>query len=292
MSWRELRTSALLGSERREPALPAWTYALAVTGDSSDVEPDVAADERTLMTVAIAAAERRAGLVLRPTRHRIEPAPNAAESFAPEPATQLLDVLLSGGAVAAAEADDLLAMWLDTCRQQGMVLAHRQLVSVISRASARSGLRDHVTPVVGARGRWLAAQRSDWEWCLDAGPVDSTESESLDDEGFLSLTATNRTSTFALERARDPEAAVHRLERVWKRLDAPSRNELVIVLRTGLGDYDADLLESALDDRSKRVKSAAASVLDGLPTSARAARFPPCSKAASQPVPASDPRSR
>src|SRR5918995_336237 len=77
---------------------------------------------------------------------------------------------------------------------------------------------------------------------------------------------------FERVRRREPARAREWLADVWHQEKAEARREMVARLRAGLSGDDESFLESALDDRSKGVRTTAASLLSRLPASAYVGR--------------------
>jgi hypothetical protein len=74
-------------------------------------------------------------------------------------------------------------------------------------------------------------------------------------------------------RGTNPSQARAWLSTVWKREKAELRHDLLESLATNLSSEDEPFLESALDDRSEKVRTGAASLLARLPQSALAGRM-------------------
>ena len=120
--------------------------------------------------------------------------------------------------------------------------------------------------VLGERGLWLAAQNPNWGWAVATGG--SEDDETVWEEGALG----ERISALCRVRGRDPGLGLVWVEDVWKAEKADARVAMVTVLEIGLSSGDEQFLEKALDDRSVRVREAAALLLARIPGSAYADR--------------------
>ena len=130
-------------------------------------------------------------------------------------------------------------------------------------------------PVLGERGRWLAAQHPDWQAALrklanpDQALDDAAERQRIFDEASLP----DRCAALTRQRHIDPALARQWLAAALPAEKAEPRLALVQTLTHQLSADDEPLLESLLADRSQAVRQAAAGLLARLPTSACAQRL-------------------
>lgn len=127
-------------------------------------------------------------------------------------------------------------------------------------------LRAALLPVLGERGRWLAAQRVEWQYAAGA------PAPAHDVSHWTDGTLEQRRALLAHEREADPAAARERLQRALPELPAKERAELVTALATGLGADDEALLDTVRADRSREVRQAALALLLRLPQAAHPRR--------------------
>ncbi len=254
MSWPELVSAALLGTERREPPALADPALAGLTGGAS-------AEDRLLSAAGSLAVVRRAGRL----------APSAPPLTEPAPA----DVLPACGAAAAYRLvlllDDhraLLPEWLRAVAQRGLRVPAERLPDLLEAATTNQALRGEAEAVLGERGRWLAAQVPRWGW---AAPLPGTDDER--EAVWLTGTRPQRHRLFTVLRRTRPAQARQWLERGLAREEGADRAWFVAALGEGLSPADEPLLESALDDRRQDVRAAAARLLACLPGSAFAQRM-------------------
>lgn len=264
IDWAELRTVALVGTDRR---------ALAPQGPSSALPDDLSAEHQALHLAALLGIAHRAGAPVQPGSPPSAPRTTADQDFAPTAAVQLLELMLSGNAGPGSMSDSLITQWYRRCAENEMVLPHRLLAQVLDGATTTRGLRKTVRPVLGQRGRWLAAQRDRWAWAAgldhDQDPTDGP----VEVDVVLAELAAVRDQRISLLRARDHQAGRELIAEACSRLDAQSRAQVLQLLETDLGPQDEDLIEAALDDRSKAVRSVAINLLERLPHSQRSDRL-------------------
>ncbi|MEU7091191.1 DUF5691 domain-containing protein [Kitasatospora aureofaciens] len=281
--WESLRTSALLGTDRRP--LPATALPLAEAVDPSD--PATA----LLELAALATVRRRAGALPVPAAGPPgPPAPEDPRPEMPEAAARRLAVLLAGrtganggsGGGALANLAELLPQWLTTARFEGLRPPAALIPALLDAARARSELRGDAVALAGPLGRWLASQNPDWRFVLrtaapepDRRPDDPSDHR-LWHEGLFAERVTHLT----LLRRRDPAAGLELLRSTWPTERAEDRLLFLDALQDGLSPADEPFLEAALGDRSKNVRATAAELLSTLPTSALARRMAERARAA------------
>jgi len=253
----------MVGTGRR--AVPP--DALAGVIDPSDVDVD-SPEATVLAAAAVLGSYRRAGWV--PPDWRGDRIPPAADDPRPEcspAATQVLELLLDRNIRIDGGNELLTRQWLMACAKADRRPPAPLLATLLALGAANPAFRDEVAAVAGPRGVWLAARNPRWSW---AAPVDvGTAAEQFAVTG----SRTRRVALLTAVRRHDPAAGLAMVEETWRAEPATGRATLLEALGTGLSDADESFLESALDDRSPAVRSAAAAALDRLPNSRRAKRM-------------------
>ena len=268
--WNDVAAAALVGTGRRPvPAFPAWPVAPRAASD-----PAVA----LLDAVALGAAWRAAGV--RPARAEA-PAPAAPDVLpeAPARARQLLEVVLAQPPGGASLQDVLVRAWLVAAAEHGYRLPHGALTHVLGLATGKPHLRRLVVPVVGERGRWLAALDPALGWVgsesADAFPGRDDPADAALAERWSRMGTDERVAELSRLRGRAhrPDLARTLVASTWSSDPARVRTEVLRALAVGLAPDDEPLLEAALDDRAGGVRDVATELLDRLPGSARAGRM-------------------
>lgn len=271
--WAALQQSALVGAERL--ALPAiFSQGIDRTAPASQQALQAAlllpADSKAvqlLRATAVAAVLERAGWrPATPAAAALAAAlpPPAAESRPAPQGEQLLRLL---GEVLQGHAPELLALALASLDEAGQRLPYALLVDALHQGRQSVELRQWLTPVLGERGRWLAAQNPQWAYAH--GVQETADAEQIWQEGSLE----QRVALLQQQRATDPAGARARLEASLKELGARERAPMVQSLARGLSADDEALLEKLLGDRSKEVRESAASLLARLPQSPHSQRM-------------------
>jgi hypothetical protein len=262
--WTDLSAAALVGTARRQvPPLPG------VLGPGRD---GAAREVALLDAAALGSALRRAGVRTRDPQP-VEAAPDDRRTLPQQRAVQLLELLLHQSPVGATLMPNLVQVWLDAADALGHRAPHHLLPHLLDLASAKDQLRPGVRRVVDERGAWLAAANPTWRWATGDPEPATVGSEPVDAEAWARRSTEVRARQVAQLRGSDPAGARALVESTWTTDSAGDRVTLLSALRTALGPDDEPLLEQALDDRSAKVREVATSLLDGLPTSARAARM-------------------
>lgn len=259
----DVATSALVGSARREPPPTPDVLALDV-GDAS-------AEHRLLASAAVADALTRAGTPLPPAGDVVLAAAPEVRPPTTDRATQLLTLLLTQSPVSRQARDELVVEWLGLAEATGRRVPWHLLPVLLDFAAGRRRVAAALGDQLGERGRWLVGLNEAWSDLLDGADEPTVEVDWI--EAWPTMSSAEAVTAFALGRRADAAAARALLEAQWSTVSAKVRADAVRALGPGLSAADEPLLERALDDRAKSVREAAATMLDRLPGSARAARM-------------------
>ena len=259
MSWDELVASALVGTARRPPVLPAAPAGSGLGDVLAEIDP--ADPEGAVLEAAVAVGlYRQAGW--RPsvdTGPALPVSPPENRPVCSEAAAVRLDAMLGG------RFRLVLAEWLALAADLGRLVPPERLPALLDVATASPGLRMSTVDVTGARGRWLAALNPYWAWARGGSPDDAST--------WATGSPAERRLMLARTRTADPAAARELLASTWASETAEDRAAFVAVLGTNLSLDDEPFLEAALDDRRKEVRQAAAGLLWRLPGSRLADRM-------------------
>ena len=170
-------------------------------------------------------------------------------------AAHLLERLLNGQDTA------LLPEFLDRLAAAGQRAPDALLPYVLEHGAKIPRLRPQLLPIVGERGRWLAALNPVWRYAA----VDPADPRSL--RGAWEADPAGRAPLAVYVRQRDPVVARRLIESTWRAEPDTARRALLGALETGLSMADEPFLERALDDRDALTRRKAADLLAGLPES-------------------------
>ncbi|MGN6370538.1 MAG: DUF5691 domain-containing protein [Phycisphaerae bacterium] len=158
---------------------------------------------------------------------------------------------------------EVLPEYLDLVAGANRSLPPKHLPALLSLAARDEKLRPHILPNLGARGEWLAAQNRDW----------STLSSAPETDLYHTGTGTQRLAVLQHLRKTDPARARNLMISTWSEEKPEDRASFIETLAADLSMEDEPFLESALDDKRKEVRMAAANLLAGLPESRLAQRM-------------------
>jgi hypothetical protein len=251
-TWQNILGVAAIGTERQGLTLPPSDSLLGRALKGLDVSDREGA---LLGAAALASPHRQAGQRAA-TDNLPPPEPCAAEQLprCNAAAGRHLALMLGG------EFKEVLPEWLATLGRAGLRVPEEHLPGLFDKANRERALRPLVIEVMGARGRWLAAQNPAWSWAsADLGP-DVWETGGLEE----------RLSLLRSLRAKDPRGARELLLSTWKSEYAKDRESFLKALHVGLSDEDEPFLNELLElfgDRSAEVRLTAGGLLLRLPAS-------------------------
>jgi hypothetical protein len=153
---------------------------------------------------------------------------------------------------------EVVEEWLAAAAHARKIVWPELLPGLLQLGHKQAEFREAILPLLGKRGRWLAAQNPDWGFV--AGDA---EDETIWQTGNRAA----RTVFLQRTRARNPEHARELLVSTWPQEPAEERFAFIALLLTGLNFADEPFLESALDDRRKEVRVTAARLLALIPNS-------------------------
>jgi hypothetical protein len=253
-AWHDLVMTAVLGTERQAPALPGPETPLGelLTSLSAAVEHRLLAAAGTL-----ALYERAGRLPAQDPQALPSPAADEVLPRCPAPAGHHLAVMLKS------QYAEVLPEWLAAVAGARCRVPEEHLPALLDWGRAHAEWLPAIQAVAGNRGHWLAYQNA--EWAYVAGGRD----ESLWQIG----NSASRRLLLARLRREDPPRARDLLAATWAEESTDDRADFLALFATGLSGADEPFLESALDDRHKEVRRAAAGLLGRLPESRLVARM-------------------
>ena len=274
-----LAATALFGTQRRPVVLDDAPGGLAEALGALEGEPPAV----LLDAAALVSAYRRAGVTpsaATPPR----PAPPDPVPCVPPDAVRRLRELLAGDG--NGPDVEVLRQWLEAAGARGFRAPHAALPALLDLATGPDGepsaLRDAVTAVLGSRGHWLARHRPDWAWARPGAAAPSLLAGGV--QAWELGDAAERLGWLAATRHRDPAAARRALAATWDAETTADRAALLGVLADRLSPADQNLLETALADRRKDVRTVATDLLARLPASRFATRMAARARAAVAPA--------
>jgi hypothetical protein len=247
-AWDDVVAAALLGTSRNVFTPPPADGALGTLLGGLDVNEQA---DLLLSTAAVLHLYQRAGQASR------------AAAFSPPVPPELDDLSTCTdraghdlGMMLAGEHEEVLSEWLAALAARRLRVPAQHLPDLFGKITKQTDVRDAAMRVVGARGRWLAAQNPDWHDLLDA-----------DESHWETSGGAQRLNLLRSLRASDPEHARELVVATWGAETAETRTKMLGELAIKLRMADEPFLETCLDDRSKEVRLDAAQLLARLPES-------------------------
>jgi hypothetical protein len=250
--WQALVSAALLGTERQPFTPPATSGKLGEALSRLDVSTHRSAESALLSAAGMIALYHKAGQLPETLTLSAERLCDLADLPRCSPrSASFLHRLLQG------ECKSVLPEWLTAAAQAGQRVPEFYLPDLLDLGRQQRELREVILPVLGQRGRWLAAQNPDWSYAI------GVETEADWETGNSAA----RLLYLQDQRRHNPDLARELLASGWNQESASDRSKFLETFRTGLSMADEPFLEKALGDRSKDVRHLAADLLARLPDS-------------------------
>ncbi|HEY9665920.1 MAG TPA: DUF5691 domain-containing protein [Coleofasciculaceae cyanobacterium] len=260
--WQDIVTTALVGTQRRSlsltpsPATPPVSQ--GEKGESDRLNHllshlNNSDPEETLLSAAAAIAlyQKAGQLPAKDNQPLLAPCqPDEMPSCSPHAAQHLRLILLK-------QRQKLLPEWLAAATNAGKRAPEHCLPQLLELGRNSRQLRSAILPVLGKRGRWLAAQNPDWDYVVGED-IEQT---------WATGSCAARAILLQQLRAENPAAARERLAAVWNQEKSDERLAFIKTFQMSLSRDDEPFLEAALDDSRKEVLSKAAELLAHLPES-------------------------
>lgn len=260
MLWPDILTTALLGTDRQQ-----LTSTTAASSDElnkllAQLNPQER-ESQLLSAAALHTIYQQAGQ--RPEKSSIEipiPAEPDSQSVCSPLAAQHLATILNN-------YPTLLLEWLTNLARVDRRIPEASLTSLLTFKNTTGTddtkeIRAAIFKVIGKRGRWLAAQNSQWQYAN----VELVAPQNID-EVWQTGNKPTREALLRELRQSDPVRARELVASTWKEDNAEERTTFIEALKIGLSMADEPFLEAALDDKSKNVRRAIATLLATLPES-------------------------
>lgn len=246
--WQNVVAVALLGTERQPFTVPIATGTL---GQFLAQIPCQSPEAALLVTAAVLSLYHQAGW--QPQTYPALTQEPAAPDDLPHcmRAARFLQQMFQG------QYAEVLPEWLAIAATTQQRVPAQYLPELLNLGKQRRDLRTAILPVLGQRGRWLAAQNSDWGYAIAVATAEAWETGNLAAR-LLSLQDL---------RSHDPDRARALLQATWSQESADHRAKFLETCRVGLSQADEPFLQEALGDRSKEVRRVAANLLASLPDS-------------------------
>jgi hypothetical protein len=261
MTLEELTKVALIGTSRTNWSLPnspepLLEEAFAIARTSSP-------EDQLLAAAATTGAYEACGRSGRASPITLPSSQVDARQQCSLRAGELLQQILSMANAPAKQS--LLVKWLTAADTGKRRPPHWHLPALLDYAASTRSVRDSVMAVIDLRGLWLMSLNPSWQFATaeDVEPASA----------FATGNRDQRLAVIRRLRETDASQARQMIGSTWKEDSADDRAAFVAAMSIGLSGDDEPFLESALDDRSKQVRAAAAELLSRVDGSAYSKRM-------------------
>lgn len=256
-----------------------WNEVVATALVGTDRCPITGGPVALLDAAAANGLIRRAGVRPASGVFMPEPAPAERAPTASRAATARLSSLLdpvTGFGTDGRNAEARLEM-VDEWLEAGRLVPGELLPALLDLGRRHRRLRQALVTAGGERVRWLAAQREEWRYLLGhdlfGHDLFGSAAEGELSEPWDLAPIGQRVWYLSALRRRDPTGAVDLLASTWDTETAADRATFLRTLRIGQSTADEELLERALDDPRREVRSVALDLIGRLPESRYARRM-------------------
>ena len=185
-----------------------------------------------------------------------------------ESVAQDLLLMISG------EYREALPEWLSLADQKESRVPHRYLAETIDFGRRHPEFREGIVPLLGVRGRWLAAQNPDWKYALKISRTERDKLPGVDvfdpkkaNDLWQTGSKEERVALLSSLRKTLPGSARELVESTWSQDSPEERAAFLESYSVSLSMEDEPFLESSLDDKRKEVRTMAQDMLAKLPES-------------------------
>ncbi|MFL6115272.1 MAG: DUF5691 domain-containing protein [Catenulispora sp.] len=261
--WPDLVSTALVGTDRRTPPA-AGRFAAPGAGPAGAL----------LSSAALMSAWRRAGSA--GSAYSAELVGEQGEqgeqaetpTAAPDPRPLMPTATSARLTALVASRSESLPEYLEAAARTGYRAPAELLPPLFDYARGSKAIRADLMTLAGPRGTWLAKQNQQWS-------TFTRYASAPDPEAWRSDKPHERIGYLSWFRGKDPASARELVEEAWTQPGhaAEVRAGYVEALAVGLSLEDEPFLESALDDKSRQVRTEAVRLLAALPGSRFARRM-------------------
>lgn len=248
MIWSELVRLALLGGERGN-----LSPELRKNLESYGIRTDDSFPAVLLESTALLNQVRKAAFKLESFKGEIPQSLEETEVNACSPLSTAHLYAILDGRYAPALSEFLLHL-----KENKKSIPEETLPDLLNASLKDSSLWEQLEPVLGKKGEWLLNQWPDWQplkGIRNIGPWDETPH-------------TDRIKYLQFLRKENPEKALNVLQTHWDNMKAEEKFPLLKTLQKNLSEAEEEFLEKLLDERSKKVRLEAATLLSGIEKSA------------------------
>ncbi len=272
--WNNIVNTALLGTDKKQLNPEELPPAIAEAAEATLSARQKDAEERFLVTAAIAHSYRQCGVM--PYQDEAINITVAAQETLPytnKHATKVFQQIIDE------DAKELLNLWLRRCSEKGLIVAPELIPILLHKGAENKKLRDLIVRCCGQRGIWLSEWNSKWKYVKTIAEAKNDTGENSDNgnQDTLSIwetgTPDERKEALQQVRATDPAQARTMLMQTWAAENVNTKVDLLKLLEAQISDADKDWLETLANDKSQKIKDTALQLLKRITSSAVMQRY-------------------
>ncbi|MEM8968699.1 MAG: DUF5691 domain-containing protein [Bacteroidota bacterium] len=255
----EILKAALLGTDKTPPQSVIASLPQAVQQELAQLATED--DETSFLELsAFMLSYYRAGqefpIVNIDTANQNNSGESENENFPPTTANRLLGALISENRYS------LLPVWLTHCAERSHKIAPQYLPQLLKLGEEDIALQQQLTEVIGERGHWLASLNDDWQ-------VFQQTTQEIWETGA----SRQRKQLFQYLLQHGRSKATELLQSTWKEENATDRFDFLSAWGNPQSAEELALLETMLQDKSKKVTALAQQLLLRQPESTLTQQF-------------------
>ncbi len=208
-------------------------------------------EEKFLQTASLAFNYRQSGAAALNKEISLAPAPPEDKKYCSRKSMHVLQDIVSE------ENVPLLQLWLTHCNKHKQIVTPPFVPLLLTVGEQHKKLQTLIRCCTGNRGAWLAVLNPHWDF----------GSTGTEEEIWQTGTIDQRKIALQQIRRNDPALGLQWLKQTWQQEDAATRHAFLDLLYETINEGDIDFLETLANDKSKKVKDTALSLLKSIPGS-------------------------
>lgn len=250
--WNQIVMAAIMGTDKTQVNASELPEELSEASAMILNNTAIGKEEQFLQLAALLMNFRQSGVsALADPGIAMETAPAEALPYCSKAAMHLLRDVVDEG------LDILVQLWLDSCTNKQQLIHPAYVPMMLNEAVENKKWQPQVTACCGKRGEWLSRFNPAWKF----------SSNQTVDDAWQTGTPEQRKQVLRDIRATDPAQAITMLQAVWPREDAQTKQAFLELLYVNIGEADLPFLESLSNEKSKKVKAEAVSLMLLIPSS-------------------------
>lgn len=250
-SWNTIIHAAILGTDKKNISAQELNETLLSAWNIIQENGVLDKEEKFLQTASVVFNYRQSGAAAVCKEIVLAPAPPEDKKYCSRQSLQVLQDIVSE------ENIPLLQLWLTHCDKHGQIVTPPLVPVLLTLGEQHKKLQALIRDCTGKRGAWLAVFNPHWNFGKTA----------TGEELWQTGTPEQRRTVLQDARRSDPALGRQWMQQTWQQEDAATRHAFLELLYETVNGGDIDFLETLVNDKSKKVKETAFSLLKSIPGS-------------------------